>query len=272
MPPNDRYLTLDTLRKRIEDGEIDTVVLAFTDMQGRLQGKRLHGAVLPRRGGRARHGGLQLPARRRHRHEHRRRLRDLVVGARVRRHGVRPRLGHDPAAAAPARDARSCSATWSGSTTRRSCSRRARSSGPSSTPSPSAVSSRWRARSSSSSRSTRRTRTPDRMRYRGLDPVNQYNVDYSILGTTRAEPLLRDIRNTMYAAGLDVEARQGRVQLRPARDRLPVRRGDGHRRQPQRLQDRRQGDRRPARAVDHLHGEVQRARGQLLPHPPLAAR
>src|SRR3954463_2217246 len=43
MPPNDRYLTLESLRKRIENGDIDTVVLAFTDMQGRLQGKRLHG-------------------------------------------------------------------------------------------------------------------------------------------------------------------------------------------------------------------------------------
>jgi glutamine synthetase len=39
--------------------------------------------------------------------------------------------------------------------------------------------------------------------------VNQYNVDYSILGTTRAEPLLRDLRNTMYAAGLDVEGAKG---------------------------------------------------------------
>ena len=33
------------------------------------------------------------------------------------------------------------------------------------------------------------------LRWRGLTPVNQYNVDYSILGTTRVEPLLRDIRN-----------------------------------------------------------------------------
>jgi len=45
--------------------------------------------------------------------------------------------------------------------------------------------------------------------YRGLVPANQYNVDYSILGTTRVEPLLRDIRNHMYAAGLDVEAAKG---------------------------------------------------------------
>jgi glutamine synthetase len=52
-----------------------------------------------------------------------------------------------------------------------------------------------------------------RMGHRGLEPVNQYNVDYSILGTSRAEPLLRDIRNTMYAAGLDVEGAKGECNL-----------------------------------------------------------
>ncbi len=45
--------------------------------------------------------------------------------------------------------------------------------------------------------------------YRDLTPVNQYNVDYSIVGTTRAEPLLRAIRNHMYDAGLDVEGAKG---------------------------------------------------------------
>ena len=40
---NDRHLTMNDLVARIEAGEIDTVVVAFTDMQGRLQGKRLHG-------------------------------------------------------------------------------------------------------------------------------------------------------------------------------------------------------------------------------------
>jgi glutamine synthetase len=34
-------LTLEQLRVEIGEGAIDTVVLAFTDMQGRLQGKRL---------------------------------------------------------------------------------------------------------------------------------------------------------------------------------------------------------------------------------------
>lgn len=34
-------LTIEELRTAVRDGEIDTVVLAITDMQGRLQGKRL---------------------------------------------------------------------------------------------------------------------------------------------------------------------------------------------------------------------------------------
>jgi glutamine synthetase len=45
--------------------------------------------------------------------------------------------------------------------------------------------------------------------YRDLTPVNQYNVDYSILGTGRIEPLLRRIRNEMAAAGLTVESAKG---------------------------------------------------------------
>lgn len=35
-------LDVDTLRREVEDGRIDTIVVAFTDMQGRLQGKRIH--------------------------------------------------------------------------------------------------------------------------------------------------------------------------------------------------------------------------------------
>src|SRR5918995_3440433 len=35
-------LSLDELRDEVESGAIDTVVVAFTDMQGRLLGKRLH--------------------------------------------------------------------------------------------------------------------------------------------------------------------------------------------------------------------------------------
>jgi glutamine synthetase len=49
--------------------------------------------------------------------------------------------------------------------------------------------------------------------YRALTPANQYNVDYSIVGTSRIEPLLRDIRNTMYAAGMEVEGAKGECNL-----------------------------------------------------------
>ncbi len=49
--------------------------------------------------------------------------------------------------------------------------------------------------------------------YRGLTPANQYNIDYSVLGTSRVEPLLRDLRNTLYAAGMDVESAKGECNL-----------------------------------------------------------
>ncbi|MER7193916.1 glutamine synthetase family protein [Streptomyces flaveolus] len=45
--------------------------------------------------------------------------------------------------------------------------------------------------------------------YRALTPANQYNIDYSVLGTGRIEPLLRRIRNEMAGAGLTVESAKG---------------------------------------------------------------
>ena len=45
--------------------------------------------------------------------------------------------------------------------------------------------------------------------YRDLTPANQYNVDYSILGTSRIEPLLRRIRLAMAGAGMYVESVKG---------------------------------------------------------------
>jgi glutamine synthetase len=45
--------------------------------------------------------------------------------------------------------------------------------------------------------------------YRDLEPANYYNVDYSLLGTARIEPLLRRIRNSMAASGLAVENAKG---------------------------------------------------------------
>jgi glutamine synthetase len=45
--------------------------------------------------------------------------------------------------------------------------------------------------------------------YRNLTPANRYNVDYSMLGTARVEPLLRRIRNAMMDAGMVVENSKG---------------------------------------------------------------
>jgi glutamine synthetase len=49
--------------------------------------------------------------------------------------------------------------------------------------------------------------------YRDLTPANQYNVDYSILGTARVEPLLRAIRTGMGGAGMYVESAKGECNL-----------------------------------------------------------
>ena len=48
-----------------------------------------------------------------------------------------------------------------------------------------------------------------RKAYRDLEPANYYNVDYSLLGTARVEPLIRRIRNSMQAAGMAVEDSKG---------------------------------------------------------------
>ena len=49
--------------------------------------------------------------------------------------------------------------------------------------------------------------------YRDLMPANLYNVDYSMLGTGRIEPLLRRIRLAMAEAGMVVESVKGECNL-----------------------------------------------------------
>ncbi|GAA1348522.1 glutamine synthetase family protein [Saccharothrix algeriensis] len=60
--------------------------------------------------------------------------------------------------------------------------------------------------------------------YRGLTPANRYNVDYSLLGTGRVEPLLRDIRNHMAGAGLQVESAKG--ECHPGQHEITFRYGE----------------------------------------------
>jgi glutamine synthetase len=49
--------------------------------------------------------------------------------------------------------------------------------------------------------------------FRDLEPANLYNIDYSLLGTARVEPLMRRIRNEMAAAGMTVENSKGECNL-----------------------------------------------------------
>jgi len=75
-------LSLEQLRVHVEDGSIDTVLVAFTDMQGRLQGKAHRRAVLPRRGScRTRSEACNYLLARRRRDEHGARLRDVELGS-----------------------------------------------------------------------------------------------------------------------------------------------------------------------------------------------
>ncbi len=101
---NPRLLSLSHLKDMIGNGEIDTVVIAFTDMQGRLQGKRLHAAyfldVVIEQGAEGCNYLLGVDVDM-----------NTVDGYAMtsweqglRGHGVRPRLRHHPAASPPPGD------------------------------------------------------------------------------------------------------------------------------------------------------------------------
>ena len=49
--------------------------------------------------------------------------------------------------------------------------------------------------------------------YKGLTPASDYNIDYALLASTRMEPLLRDIRLAMDGAGMYCEGVKGECNL-----------------------------------------------------------
>ena len=205
---NDRHLSVHDLRRRVAEGDVDTVVVAFTDMQGRLQGKRMHGAYFVdhvldagTEGGNyllsvdidmntvegyamssweTGYGDMEFALDL----ETLRLLPHLPGTAMVQCDLVT--LDHTPVPQSPrtilatqlARAAERGYVALAGTELEFLAFH---------TPYEEAWSSG----------------------YRDLVPVNQYNVDYSVLGTSRTEPLLRAIRNHMYAAGLDVESAKG---------------------------------------------------------------
>ncbi len=210
--PNDRYLTVEALTALIEADEIDTVVLAFTDMQGRLQGKRLHGRyfldVVLEHGTEGCNYLLAVDV-------DMNTVDGYAISSWERGYGdmefvpdwdTLRRLTHVPGTAMV-----QCDLVWldhapvrqSPRTVLRDQLARVADGG-------------WVALAGTELEFILFDTTYEeahRQRYRDLTPANQYNVDYSILGTSRVEPLLRDIRNHMYAAGLDVESAKGECNL-----------------------------------------------------------
>jgi glutamine synthetase len=205
---NDRHLSMEQLVSRIEGGEIDTVVVAFTDMQGRLQGKRLHGRYFVDHV--VEHGtegcnyllavdvdmntvsGYAISSWERGYGDMEFVLDDRTIRV----------LTHLPATAMV-----QCDVVWldhspvvqSPRSILQAQLDKAAAQG-------------WQALAGTELEFIAFDTTYEAAAdagYRDLTPANQYNVDYSILGTSRVEPLLRAIRNTMYDAGLDVEGAKG---------------------------------------------------------------
>lgn len=205
---NDRHLSMTDLLSEISTGTIDTVIVGFTDMQGRLQGKRLHGRYFSDHV--VEHGtegcnyllavdvemntvdGYAISS-----WETGYGDMEFVMDERTIR-----RLTHLPATALV-----QCDLVW-----------------PDHTPvlqSPRGILTRqldrvaergWTALAGTELEFIAFEDSYEAAwasGYRDLTPVNAYNVDYSILGTSRVEGLLRAIRNHMYDAGLDVEGAKG---------------------------------------------------------------
>jgi glutamine synthetase len=50
-------------------------------------------------------------------------------------------------------------------------------------------------------------------RYADLTTINRYNVDYSLFGTTKTEPVMRAVRNGLHGAGVPVENSKGEAEM-----------------------------------------------------------
>ena len=104
--------------------------------------------------------------------------------------------------------------------------------------------------------------------WRGLVPHTGTIEDYQLLQTSREEYVLRRIRNEMVRAGIPIESSKGEAGRGQHRGQRHVRRGARDGRPPSRLQERREGDRRPGGPGRDVHGEVVDGRGRIVVPPP----
>ncbi len=209
---NPRLLDLERLKQLIGSGEVDTVVIAFTDMQGRLQGKRLHASyfldVVLETGVEGCNYLLGVDVDMNTVDGYAMTSWDKGYGDMefVLDHDTIRLLPHLPATAMV-----QCDLVWDDHAPVE--------------PSPRQILKRQLERAADAGYVALAGTELEFIvfddtyeaawssGYRDLTPSNQYNVDYSILGTTRVEPLLRDIRNSMHAAGMNVEGAKGECNL-----------------------------------------------------------
>jgi glutamine synthetase len=206
-------LTVDQLRAEVGDGRIDTVVLALTDMQGRLQGKRFHAPYfldqVLQHGSEGCNYLLAVDVEM-----------NTVAGypmsswergygdfAMVPDLGTLRRMPWQPGSALLLADLAWLDGTGEVPASPRQILRRQLD--------------RLAGHGLSAYAGTElefvlyRDSYEEAMRrgWRDLTPANLYNVDYSLLGTARVEPLLRRIRTEMAGAGLTPESAKGECNL-----------------------------------------------------------
>jgi len=205
-------LTLEQLTVAVEGGEIDTVILAFTDMQGRLAGKRLSAEYfLDEVAGHGAEGCNYLLAV----DVEMNTVGGYAMSSWERGYGdfvLRPdlstmrRVPWLPATALVLADLTWFDAAPVAASPRQILMAQA-----------SRLAERgWTALAGTELEFIVYNETYEeawQLGYQGLTGANQYNVDYSILGTSRIDPLLRAITGGMSRAGLYVESAKGECNL-----------------------------------------------------------
>ena len=107
--------------------------------------------------------------------------------------------------------------------------------------------------------------------HRGMTPVSAYNEDYHVFQTTKEEDVMRAIRTGLHGAGIPVESSKGEAS--PGQEEVNVSYADALAAADAHVvtKNAHQGDRLGQGQVRHLHGQVRRQRRRLLlPHPPVA--
>jgi glutamine synthetase len=212
MPQPSSPLSLSELTDRVESGEVDTVQVVFTDMQGRLQGKRVHARYfLDEVAGHGMEGCNYLLAV----DVDMNTVSGYEISSWDKGYGDFV-IAPDPstlrmASWAPASAMVQCDLAWLDGTPVRQSPRQV-----------------LRAQVEEAAAAGFEPYGATELEfivfadsfqdafdagYQGLTGSTRYNVDYSILGTSGDEPLMRDIRNAMYAAGLTVESSKGECNL-----------------------------------------------------------